>query len=301
MNSGSAMRNSKARSILYALAVCGMCLTAYLLSRTHSELKTIEKSHNRCIQQRDSLSAQLQVVYEHKNRLEKSLQEEKASYKNFRLDSQKSIVSLQSQMGTEKKLAQEKLDSINKEHEELQEQFDESDRKVNMMKDLVERLKQNLTQAEEARMQSQSEFNNQIQTIRQQKEEQISKLEEVIRELQKNERDLTHNNLSLALKIQEKTHKEGEKNKQVEPPHLSSKNYFFKKNIFPVHSINNNRVNNEYWLNVNPKPLLLRPYSQDLKINKKPWTSKYSSVPQWIRRNGKGMKNKRVFREERWK
>lgn len=205
MNSSSAMRNSKARSILYALAVCGMCLTAYLLSRTHSELKTIEKLQDRCIQQRDSLSAQLQVVYEHKNRLEKSLHEQKESYKNFRLDSQKSIVSLQSQMGTEKKLAQEKLDSINKEHEELQEQFDESDRKFNMMKDFVERLKQNLTQAEEARIQSQLEFNNQIQTIRQQKEEQISKLEEVIRELQKNERDLTHNNLSLTLKIQEKT------------------------------------------------------------------------------------------------
>ncbi|XP_022254189.1 GATA zinc finger domain-containing protein 14-like [Limulus polyphemus] len=74
--------------------------------------------------------------------------------------------------------------------------------------------------------------------------------------------------------------------------------YFLKKNIFPVHSINSNRATNEYWLNVIPKPLLLRPRSQDLKINEKRWTSKYLPVPHWVRNNGKGMKKRESFQRE---
>lgn len=53
----------------------------FMLSSTHSKLKESQESNDKCQQQRDSLSAQLQVVYEHKSRLEKTLQNEIADRK----------------------------------------------------------------------------------------------------------------------------------------------------------------------------------------------------------------------------
>lgn len=75
------MRNSKARTFLYVLLGCCMMFAVFMLSSTHSKLKESQESNDKCQQQRDSLSAQLQVVYEHKSRLEKTLQNEIADRK----------------------------------------------------------------------------------------------------------------------------------------------------------------------------------------------------------------------------
>uniref|UniRef100_A0A6G5AD78 Uncharacterized protein n=1 Tax=Rhipicephalus microplus TaxID=6941 RepID=A0A6G5AD78_RHIMP len=74
MNTAVIMRNSKVRTFLYVLLGCCMLFTVFLLSSTHTKLKDSQESNDKCQQQRDSLSAQLQVVYEHKSRLEKTLQ-----------------------------------------------------------------------------------------------------------------------------------------------------------------------------------------------------------------------------------
>ncbi|XP_022238396.1 Golgi integral membrane protein 4-like isoform X2 [Limulus polyphemus] len=198
MSSGVTMRNSKARNFLYGLVICAMCLTVYLLSRTHSQLKIVEKSQDKCVQQRDSLSAQLQVVYEHKSRLEKSLQEEKASHKNFRLEAQQNNNAIQNQMATEKRLAQEKLEFLTNEKQELEEKCDESEKKLNLLMNVIDQSKQNLSHMEEAKMKIQSDMYNQLQIIRQQKDEQI----EINRELEKSKEDLTQSNLNQAWKLQ---------------------------------------------------------------------------------------------------
>lgn len=202
MSSGVTMRNSKARSFLYGLVICAMCLTVYLLSRTHSQLKVVERSQDKCVQQRDSLSAQLQVVYEHKSRLEKSLQEEKASHKNFRLETQQKYNAIQNQLATEKRLAQEKLEYLTNEKQELEEKFDESEKKLNLLMNVVAQSKQNLSYMEEAKMKIQSGLSNQLQIIKQQKDEHIGKLEEIIGELKRNKEDLTQSNLNQAWKLQ---------------------------------------------------------------------------------------------------
>ncbi|CAB3382907.1 Hypothetical predicted protein [Cloeon dipterum] len=68
----------------------------------------LRKSSEKCQQQQESLSAQLQVIFEYKTRLEKSVQQEKADHKKTHDD-------LSSQLEVEKnKRAREVLDTTNK-------------------------------------------------------------------------------------------------------------------------------------------------------------------------------------------
>lgn len=88
-----------------------MLFTVFLLSSTHTKLKDSQESNDKCQQQRDSLSAQLQVVYEHKSRLEKTLQLETTDRKK----AEDAVKTLRDQAERDRADAREKIKSLDKE------------------------------------------------------------------------------------------------------------------------------------------------------------------------------------------
>ncbi|XP_065348286.1 Golgi integral membrane protein 4-like isoform X3 [Cloeon dipterum] len=101
-------RGSKGRILLYLGAVLFVGLTVVIIHETQTRIDDLRKSSEKCQQQQESLSAQLQVIFEYKTRLEKSVQQEKADHK-------KTHDNLSSQLEIEKnKRAREVLDTTNK-------------------------------------------------------------------------------------------------------------------------------------------------------------------------------------------
>uniref|UniRef100_A0A131XH11 Putative golgi integral membrane protein 4 n=1 Tax=Hyalomma excavatum TaxID=257692 RepID=A0A131XH11_9ACAR len=115
MNTAVIMRNSKVRTFLYVLLGCCMLFTVFLLSSTHTKLKDSQESNDKCQQQRDSLSAQLQVVYEHKSRLEKTLQLETTDRKK----AEDAVRTVRDQAESDRHDAREKIKDLQKDLAEL--------------------------------------------------------------------------------------------------------------------------------------------------------------------------------------
>lgn len=93
-----------------------MLFTVFLLSSTHTKLKDSQESNDKCQQQRDSLSAQLQVVYEHKSRLEKTLQLETTDRKK----AEDAAKTLRDQAERDRADARDKIKSLQKDLTEFQ-------------------------------------------------------------------------------------------------------------------------------------------------------------------------------------
>ncbi|XP_077509365.1 uncharacterized protein LOC144120632 isoform X11 [Amblyomma americanum] len=115
MNTAVIMRNSKVRTFLYVLLGCCMMFTVFLLSSTHTKLKDSQESNDKCQQQRDSLAAQLQVVYEHKSRLEKTLQLETTDRKK----AEDAVKTIRDQAERDRADARNEIKKLEKELEEL--------------------------------------------------------------------------------------------------------------------------------------------------------------------------------------
>lgn len=92
-----------------------MLFTVFLLSSTHTKLKDSQESNDKCQQQRDSLSAQLQVVYEHKSRLEKTLQLETTDRKK----AEDAVRTVRDQAESDRHDAREKIKDLQKDLAEL--------------------------------------------------------------------------------------------------------------------------------------------------------------------------------------
>ncbi|TRZ04244.1 hypothetical protein DNTS_029927 [Danionella cerebrum] len=85
-------------SFLLILFVCGTLCALMISYEMHKELKRTEATAMKYQQHQESLSAQLQVVYEHHSKLEKSLQKERLEHKKadedflvFKRESQKAL------------------------------------------------------------------------------------------------------------------------------------------------------------------------------------------------------------------
>ncbi|KAG0420927.1 hypothetical protein HPB47_003147 [Ixodes persulcatus] len=144
MNTAVIMRNSKARTFLYVLLACAMMFTVFLLSSTHTKLKETQESHEKCQQQRDSLSAQLQVVYEHKSRLEKTLQTETLERKK----ADEALQLSRDEWERDKKGVQSKADQLERKLEEMdkshQEEFGNLKSSYNSLQQEKEKLEADL-------------------------------------------------------------------------------------------------------------------------------------------------------------
>uniref|UniRef100_A0A1B6LLL7 Golgi integral membrane protein 4 n=1 Tax=Graphocephala atropunctata TaxID=36148 RepID=A0A1B6LLL7_9HEMI len=84
MTSARLVRSTKSRLFVYLCAVLTFGLVVYMYHGTQIQLDDSRRSLSSCNQQTESLSAQLQVIFEYKLRLEKSLQIEKTEHKQTR-------------------------------------------------------------------------------------------------------------------------------------------------------------------------------------------------------------------------
>ncbi|XP_059357593.1 Golgi integral membrane protein 4-like isoform X8 [Carassius carassius] len=113
------------QSFLLLIFVCGT-LYAFMISyEMHKELKKTEATALKYQQHQESLSAQLQVVYEHHSKLEKFLQKERLEHKKaeedllvFKRESQKAL-------NKEKQESAYRLNALHTEHQILKSQHED--------------------------------------------------------------------------------------------------------------------------------------------------------------------------------
>ncbi|XP_067005853.2 Golgi integral membrane protein 4 isoform X2 [Anabrus simplex] len=106
-------RGTKGRLFVYLGIVVFIGVVIYFFQL---QLQELQQKSDKCQQQQESLSAQLQVIFEYKLRLEKSLQQDKADHRQMREE-------LQARVEEEKQLREkENLESINK-YTSLQQQY----------------------------------------------------------------------------------------------------------------------------------------------------------------------------------
>uniref|UniRef100_A0A3Q1IKT6 Golgi integral membrane protein 4a n=1 Tax=Anabas testudineus TaxID=64144 RepID=A0A3Q1IKT6_ANATE len=105
--------------LLLVTVVCGMMYAGMMSYEMHRQLKRAEATAQKYQQHQESLSAQLQVVYEHRSRLEKSLQKERLEHKKAKEDYL--VYKLETQQSLNKEKNQH--DDLKKQYYELQEQL----------------------------------------------------------------------------------------------------------------------------------------------------------------------------------
>ncbi|RZF32159.1 hypothetical protein LSTR_LSTR004022 [Laodelphax striatellus] len=88
MSSARMVRSAKTRFLLSALLAFVFVALTYLYHNSQSKVDELKKHVATCDQQQESLAAQLQVIFEYKLRLEKSLQKEKAEHKETKEECQ---------------------------------------------------------------------------------------------------------------------------------------------------------------------------------------------------------------------
>lgn len=92
----------------------------YYYNDSLDTIVALERERSKCQQGVDTISAQLQVVYEHKSRLEKSFQQEKENFATFKSDQDRSAALLKQKFEALKK----QIDDIRLENNKLTGKYD---------------------------------------------------------------------------------------------------------------------------------------------------------------------------------
>ncbi|XP_021934615.1 Golgi integral membrane protein 4-like isoform X2 [Zootermopsis nevadensis] len=132
MSGSRLVRGTRSRLFLYLAVVVVVGMAVYVFHGAQLQLDDARKAADKCQQQQESLSAQLQVIFEYKLRLEKSLQQEKA-------DHRKTHEELEKRTNGEKE-ANNKHSALQQQYKILQSQHDDLSEDCHKM---------HLTQAEE--------------------------------------------------------------------------------------------------------------------------------------------------------
>ncbi|KAI2667710.1 Golgi integral membrane protein 4 [Labeo rohita] len=209
------------QSFLLLIFVCGT-LCAFMISyEMHKELKKTEATALKYQQHQESLSAQLQVVYEHHSKLEKSLQKERLEHKKAEeasIDCQYIIDLLLFKRESQKALNKEKqestyrLNALQTEHQILKSQHEDLKMQYYELQD----KHQNQGQDHEHIL---DEHRLEIDNLQREKEVEISRLKENVYNLREENRQLrkAHQDIYTQLLDVQEQHK----NLQASKDHLS--------------------------------------------------------------------------------
>ncbi|CAM4590469.1 unnamed protein product [Leuciscus chuanchicus] len=199
------------QSFLLLIFVCGT-LCAFMVSyEMHKELKKTEATALKYQQHQESLSAQLQVVYEHHSKLEKSLQKERFEHKKaeedflvFKRESQKAL-------NKEKQDSTYRLNALQTEHQILKSQHED----LKMQYYELQEKHQNQGQDHERVL---DEHRLEIDNLQREKEVEISRLKENVYNLREENRQLrkAHQDIYTQLLDVQEQHK----NLQASKDHL---------------------------------------------------------------------------------
>ncbi|XP_070525320.1 Golgi integral membrane protein 4 isoform X3 [Cardiocondyla obscurior] len=156
--SGSRLgRGRGGRLALYGGCAVVMLLLTILYRNTISEMTRLQEMQVQCLHQQESLAAQLQVIFEYKVRLEKSLAEEKSSNAAVKQELQQRATREKSLRDKDSIEAMQRFNSLQQtykllqtEHQDLQEEckkrekqaLDETNRLESTLQDLRARIRQ---------------------------------------------------------------------------------------------------------------------------------------------------------------
>ncbi|XP_026061641.1 Golgi integral membrane protein 4-like isoform X7 [Carassius auratus] len=200
------------QSFLLLIFVCGT-LYAFMISyEMHKELKKTEATALKYQQHQESLSAQLQVVYEHHSKLEKSLQKERLEHKKaeedllvFKRESQKAL-------NKEKQESAYRLNALHTEHQILKSQHED----LKMQYYELQEKHQNQGQDHERVL---DEHRLEIDNLQREKEIEISRLKENVYNLQEENRQLRKSHQDIYTQLHDV--QEQHKNLRASKDHLS--------------------------------------------------------------------------------
>ncbi|KAJ4935725.1 hypothetical protein JOQ06_017253 [Pogonophryne albipinna] len=127
MGSGVCSRRQRRifQCLLLLTVVCGMMYGGMMSYEMHRQLKRTEATALKYQQHQESLSAQLQVVYEHRSRLEKSLQKERLDHKKAKEDYLVYKLDTQQSLNKEKQEFNGRFNSLHVQHQMLKNQHDD--------------------------------------------------------------------------------------------------------------------------------------------------------------------------------
>lgn len=164
-------RGSPAIQILIGFVVVGLFLYGfYIYHEVQTRLRRTEERADRLKTQHETVSSQLQVLYEHKTRLEKNLKEEKAETRRTKEDMEREKGQLEDMMRVEKQQFEEKIISEIEKAKSQQQKFEEDYDKLTQEKqelqnqiDLMieEKKKESETEKQQLNLQKQ-ECDNEI-------------------------------------------------------------------------------------------------------------------------------------------
>ncbi|XP_048836136.1 Golgi integral membrane protein 4a isoform X2 [Brienomyrus brachyistius] len=127
MGNGVCSRRQKRvfQSLLVLTVVFGIIYGGMFSYELHKQLKRTEVLALKYQQHQESLSAQLQVVYEHRSRLEKSLQKERLEHKKAKEDYLVYKLESQQTLNKEKQDSSTRFHSLHVQHQMLKNQHDD--------------------------------------------------------------------------------------------------------------------------------------------------------------------------------
>ncbi|XP_030918354.1 Golgi integral membrane protein 4-like, partial [Geospiza fortis] len=118
-------RRGLLQSALCLLALACLASGALLYSHLQNKVRSAEALAQKYKQQQEALSAQLQVVYEHRSRLERSLQKERGEHKKTKEDFLVYKLEAQEALNKEKQDSMNRYGALSSQHKILKNQHDD--------------------------------------------------------------------------------------------------------------------------------------------------------------------------------
>ncbi|XP_073671904.1 Golgi integral membrane protein 4a isoform X2 [Paramisgurnus dabryanus] len=198
MGNGVCSRKQKKifQSLIFVTVVCGMIYGGMVSYEMHKQLKRTEAMALKYQQHQESLSAQLQVVYEHRSRLEKSLQKERLDHKKAKEDYLMYKLEAQQSLNKEKQDGNVRFNSLHSQHQILKNQHDD------LKKQYYELQERHQLQGDEHNR-AVDEHKQKLDELHQNKELEISKLKENVYSLREENKQLRKAHQEIYVNLQD--------------------------------------------------------------------------------------------------
>ncbi|XP_042194989.1 Golgi integral membrane protein 4a isoform X1 [Callorhinchus milii] len=190
------------QTLLLLTALFGFLYGSLLYYEIHNRLRRAESAASKHQQHQEALSAQLQVVYEHRSRLEKSLQKERNEHKKAKEDFLVYKLEAQEALNKEKQDTSNRYSSLTMQHKMLKNQHEELKRQYTDLHEEHQRLGEDHSKAI-------NEHGHRYLSLQQVKEQEIAKLKENIYNLLEENKKLrkAHQDVHIQLQDVRQEHK----------------------------------------------------------------------------------------------
>ncbi|XP_026561587.1 Golgi integral membrane protein 4 isoform X1 [Pseudonaja textilis] len=198
MGNGMCSRKQKRilQSLLLLTVVFGFIYGAMLYYELQNQLRKAEAVALKYQQHQESLSAQLQVVYEHRSRLEKSLQKERLEHKKAKEDFLVYKLEAQETLNKGRQDSNSRYSALNIQHQMLKSQHEELKKQHSDLEDEHRRQGDDFNRAVDDHKQKYVQ-------LQQEKEQALSKLKESMYNLQEENRQLRRSHQDIHTQLQD--------------------------------------------------------------------------------------------------